>query len=103
MTGLIDGALASVDSPWFLLIVLVFTIADSFVPTVPSDEVIIAVSALATAAGHPTVLVGLFVVALVGAIIGDSLAFSIGRFIPQKRLRKRPRIAKMLDAASRQF
>ncbi|TXK19738.1 DedA family protein [Homoserinibacter sp. GY 40078] len=103
MTGLIDVALSFVDSPWLLLIVLVFTIADSFVPTVPSDEVIIALSALAVAAGHPVVLVGLLVVALLGAIIGDSLAFTIGRVIPQARLRKRSRIAKMLDAATRQL
>jgi membrane protein DedA with SNARE-associated domain len=103
MNDLIGVALGFVDSPWLLLIVLVFTIADSLVPPVPSDEVIIAVSALAVAAGQPFVLVGLFVVSLLGAIIGDSLAFTVGRVIPQKRLRRSPRAAKILDAASRRF
>ncbi len=103
MDTLLDLARSLLGSPWLYVAVLVLVLADCFVPAVPSDEVIIAVGALAVTADHAWVLVGLFGAAAVGALAGDSTGFLIGSRLPRERLRRRRWLVRFLDAADRQL
>lgn len=103
MDYLLDLARSLLDSPWLLILVLGLTIVDCLVPSVPSDEVIIAVAALAVSSGDAAMLPGLLAVAVVGAVIGDSLVFGAGSKLPRQRLERWPRLTRMLAAADRQF
>ncbi|MDT9592643.1 VTT domain-containing protein [Nocardioides zeae] len=103
MDTLLDLARSLLGSPWLYAVVLLLVMADCFLPAVPSDEVIIAVAALAMTEGEPGVLVGLLAVGACGALVGDSTGFWIGRRLPRERLKRYPRLARMLGAADRQF
>ncbi len=67
-------------SPWILLAVLAFTIIDGFFPPVPSESVVVGLAALSVTTGQPS-LVLLGIVAALGAMIGDNIAYEIGRRI----------------------
>lgn len=103
MDQLLDVARSLLDSPWLLVFVLLLTVIDCLIPPVPSDEVIIAVAALSVASGETAILPGLLIVALTGALVGDSLVFGLGRRLPRARARRWPRVARWLELADRQF
>lgn len=103
MDELLDLARSLIGTPWLVLVVFLVTLADCFVPPVPSDELIIAVAALAVASGETWVLLGLFGAGLAGALVGDSLAFVAGGRLPRERLARWPRVARMLAGADAQF
>lgn len=103
MDSLLDLARSLLGSPWLYAAVLALVVVDCFVPAVPSDEVIIAVGALAVTADHPWVLLGLFAAATAGALAGDSTGFLIGSRLPRERLRRRRWLVRFLDAADRQL
>lgn len=103
MDTLLDLARSLLGSPWLYVAVVALTVVDCFVPAVPSDEVIIAVAALAVTADHPWVLLGLFVAAATGALVGDSTGFLVGSRLPRERLRRRRWLVRFLDAADRQL
>lgn len=71
-------ALATVDSPWVLLVVLALCIIDAIFPPVPSESVIIAIATVVVA-DHPNTLWLLGVIAAVGAFTGDQMVYWIGR------------------------
>jgi membrane-associated protein len=68
------------SSPWILLVVLVFTIIDGFFPPLPSESIVVGLAAISITTGQPSlILLGL--VAALGAIVGDNIAYGIGRRI----------------------
>ncbi|WP_461637578.1 DedA family protein [Leucobacter sp. BZR 635] len=76
-------ALATVESPWVLLIVLALCIIDAIFPPVPSESVIIAIATVVVA-DHPNTLWLLGAIAAVGAFAGDQMVYWIGRRLGQR-------------------
>lgn len=74
------------SSPWVYPALLLLVVADAFLVVLPSETVVVALGALAAATGAPSVLLLLPVVA-VGAMVGDSLCYLIGRRIGIDRWR----------------
>jgi membrane protein DedA with SNARE-associated domain len=72
--------LHAAGSPWILLAVLAFTIIDGFFPPVPSESVVVGLAAVSVSTGQPSLLL-LAIVAALGAMIGDNIAYQIGRRI----------------------
>ncbi len=68
------------SSPWLYPALFLLVVADAFLVVLPSETVVVALGALAGATGEPAVLV-LLPVAAVGAMVGDSLCYLIGRRI----------------------
>jgi membrane protein DedA with SNARE-associated domain len=65
-------------SPWLLPALFALVVGDAFLVILPSETAVVALGALAGATGSPSPLA--FVpVAAVGAILGDSLCYLIGR------------------------
>jgi membrane-associated protein len=64
-------------SPWLLLLVLVLAVADSLVPMVPAETVVLTAGTFAVT-GSPSAAL-LVVAAWAGALLGDVLAHHVGR------------------------
>lgn len=91
-------------SPLVYVVLFALCLVDGFFPPVPSESALVAVAAIAVTSGQP-VLAGVLVVAALGAIAGDSIAYWIGRRIGLARLARsdRPRIAAAFAFAERQM
>ena len=89
-----DIVLQAVSSPWLYLAMFVVAVVDGFFPPVPSETVLVAAAAVAASTGGPD-LVLLGVVAAAGAVVGDNIAFAIGRRTGTSRFAwmRRPRVA----------
>jgi membrane-associated protein len=74
------GLLELASSPWIYPALFVLVVADAFFVVLPSETVVVALGALAGATGQPMVLL-LLPVAAVGATVGDSVCYLIGRRI----------------------
>jgi membrane-associated protein len=74
------GLLELASSPWIYPALFLLVVADAFLVVLPSETVVVALGALAGATGQPAVLL-LVPVAAVGAMVGDSLCYLIGRRI----------------------
>lgn len=87
-------------SPWALPVVLALCAVDGFFPAVPSESVVVGLSAIAVSVGRPD-LWALFGVAAAGAMIGDNIAYAIGRHGGLARLRRqdKPKIKRAMDWA----
>ena len=87
-------------SPWVYLILLVLVIIDGFFPPIPSESIVVALGALAISTGAPNLIL-LVMVTAVGAVIGDTIAYLIGRRIGLDRFQwmRRPRITAGIDRA----
>jgi membrane-associated protein len=72
------GLLELASSPWLYPALFVLVVADAFLVVLPSETVVVALGALAGATGEPAVL-ALLPVAAVGALLGDTLCYLIGR------------------------
>lgn len=98
--ALTDWLLAASASPIALLVVFVCTVIDSFFPPIPSESVVVSLASLSVSSGSPSLLV-LGLVAATAAILGDNLAYLIGRGIGSSRLPvlQRPRIVAALERA----
>lgn len=73
-----------VGSPWLFPALFALVVGDAFLVVLPSETAVVALSALAGATGSPS-LFTLVPVAAVGAIVGDSLCFFIGRAVGHDR------------------
>jgi membrane-associated protein len=71
-------------SPWLFPALFVLVVGDAFLVVLPSETAVVALAALAAATGSPS-LASLLPVAALGAIVGDSLCFAIGRRIGHDR------------------
>src|SRR5690625_3931213 len=99
-----EWALALVGSPWAFIITYLLCLIDGFFPPVPSESVVIALAALSIASGTGTPnLWFVAAVAAAGAFSGDQIAYFIGRKLdlPNSRLARNPRGARMIAAAGR--
>ena len=73
-----------VGSPWLYPVVFALVVGDAFLVVLPSETVVVALGALAGATGSPHLAV-LIPVAALGAVVGDSLCYWIGRRIGSDR------------------
>ena len=97
-----DLILAAAASPWLLLVMFAVAIIDGFFPPVPSETVLVAAAAAAASTGGTNIFL-LAGVAAVGAMIGDNIAYAIGRGLGTQRFgwMRRPRVAAAFDRAQR--
>lgn len=79
-------ALALVGSPWIFVVLYLFATIDGFFPPVPSESIVIALSAVAMAEGTPNIAL-IMVVAAAGAWSGDQIAYQIGTKVKVRQLR----------------
>lgn len=98
--ALTDWLLAASGSPIALVVVFCCTVADSFFPPIPSESLVVSLASLSVTSGSPSLL-ALFPVAASAAIIGDNIAYLIGRRLGSAGLRvlRRPRVAAVMDRA----
>lgn len=92
-----DWFVAIAGSPWLFPALFGLVVIDAFLVIVPSETAVVALGALAGSTGMPPLAI-LIPVAAVGAIVGDSLCFGIGRTVGVDRWRwqRGPRIARAL-------
>ncbi len=87
-------------SPWIWLVLFLICALDAFFPPLPSDEVVIALSAVAASTGSPD-LWPVVLVATVGAVVGDNIVYALGRWIGVDRFAwmRRPRMVAAIGRA----
>lgn len=73
-------------SGWVYAVMYLFATIDGFFPPIPSESVVIALTALSLSTGSPQ-LVLLVLVAALGAFSGDQIAYQIGTKVAVRRLR----------------
>jgi membrane-associated protein len=104
MDAINEAVLHAAWSWWVLPVIFVMCLIDGFFPVVPSESLIVALASVWI--GHGVLpLAGLVLVGAVGAFVGDQIAFRIGRLLGSRRTKwmRRPKIAKVFDAAERQL
>ncbi|MFB7888136.1 DedA family protein [Cellulosimicrobium cellulans] len=96
--------LAAAAHPWAAAVLLLCCIIDGFFPVVPSESLVIAMATTSVHTG-PVPWWAIILIAASGALIGDLIAYTIGRHIPLERMHRlregRGRTA--LDWAQRQL
>jgi len=96
----VDGAWieAVTGSPWLYPVLFALVVVDAFLVIVPSEVSVVALGALWAATGAPPIL-AVAAVAAVGAIVGDSLCYAIGRGVGLDRWpwQRGPRIAAAIE------
>lgn len=87
--------LQAAASPWLLLVMFATAVIDGFFPPIPSETVLVAAAAVAASTGDMPTVILLCIVAAIGAIIGDNLAYAIGRGVGTTRFRwmRGPRVS----------
>lgn len=96
------AVLAAAGSPWIYPAVLAAVLLDAFLVIVPSETIVVALGTL-TAAGDGPHMGLLVLVAALGAVLGDSLTYALGRVVGADRfrwMRARP-IARLVGYARR--
>lgn len=101
ITALNSFIIAAAASPWLLLVMFVVAAVDAVFPPVPSETVLVAGAAAAAASGGWPTILALCLAAALGAVLGDNLAYALGRAIDPGRVRwmRRPRVAAALEYA----
>lgn len=107
---LVESVLHSVEtwavglaaSPWVFVVLFVFVVVDAFFPPVPSETLVIAVAAYAVSTGGPP-LWAIVATAAAGAVVGDSVAYLLGRRLDIRgwRLLRAQRLQTAFDWAER--
>lgn len=89
-------------SPWLFLVVFAVCVIDGFFPPVPSETIVVGAATVSVATGEPNLLL-LIAVAAAGAIVGDNIAYQLGRALGTTRFRwmRAKRVATTLDWARR--
>ena len=95
-----DFILGAATSSWLPLVMFLVALVDGFFPPVPSETVLVAAAAAAASTGDNIVLVT--ILAALGAMIGDNIAYAIGRKVGSHRFAwmRRPRVAATFERAS---
>jgi membrane protein DedA with SNARE-associated domain len=95
-----DLILQAIGSPWLYPIMAAVALIDAVFPPIPSESVLVAAASAAVAGGSTNFWV-LCIAAALGAIIGDNLAYVIGRWVGTERFRwmRHPRVASFLNNA----
>ena len=84
MQAINDFILAAAGQPWVLFLVLACCVIDGFFPPIPSESVVVGLSAVAATADVPNPWL-LMLVAALGAFSGDNIAYLIGRRVGTRR------------------
>lgn len=84
-TAIQDWIVSVGGSPWALIAVACLSCLDGFFPPLPSESVIIALASLTSQDSGPN-LWALLGLAVLGAWVGDQVAYSIGKRIPVERI-----------------
>jgi membrane protein DedA with SNARE-associated domain len=94
--------LQAAASPWLYLVMFATAVIDGFFPPIPSETVLVAAAAVAVSTGSTNVVL-LCAVAAIGAMIGDNIAYAIGRSVGTTRFAwmRRPRVAATFGFAQR--
>ncbi|HEY0259571.1 MAG TPA: VTT domain-containing protein [Lacisediminihabitans sp.] len=94
--------LGMMTSPWIYGVILLICVIDGFFPPMPSELVVASAAAVAWTTGTP-LLVLVIATAALGAWLGDTIAFLIGRRVGLSRFRwmRRPAIARLSARAGR--
>ncbi len=102
MEAITQFVMDAAASPWVYVMLAAVCLIDAFFPPVPSETVVVGLAALAVHAGTPWLWL-VIVVAAFGAIIGDNIAYAMGRAIGTTRYSwmRRPRVAATFDWAHR--
>lgn len=89
-------------SPWVYLVVLAVCVIDGFFPPVPSETVVVGAATVSVVTGQPNLLL-LIGIAAAGAIIGDNIAYQLGRALGTDRFpwMRTKRIISAVDWARR--
>lgn len=87
MDAINDFILLAAASPWLVVVLFAVTVIDGFFPPVPSEAVLVAAIAATTATGASPTIALLCIVAAIGALVGDNIAYSIGRAVGTTRFR----------------
>jgi membrane protein DedA with SNARE-associated domain len=77
VSAIVDWIEELARSPWFYLLVYAIAVLDSIIPVVPSEAAVI-IGGVAAGTGNKWLL-GVIIVAALGAITGDNMAYLIGR------------------------
>jgi membrane protein DedA with SNARE-associated domain len=90
-----DFILQAAASPWLVLVMFAVAVIDGFFPPVPSETVLVAAIAVAATTGAISTIALLCLVAAAGALIGDNIAYGIGRKVGTTRFRwmRGPRVS----------
>jgi membrane-associated protein len=88
-------------SPWVFAVLAALLIIDGFFPLVPGETTVVVLATLGAAGHGPAPLAVLFV-AIPATMIGDGIAFSLGRRMGTSRWAwmRRPRTARALEWAA---
>lgn len=90
-------------APWVLAVVLALAALDAFLPPLPSESIVIGLSAIAADTGHPH-RGALFACAAAGAFLGDNLTYAVGRRSPLRTWTAgRPRAERAFTRAAREL
>lgn len=94
----------SAEQWWVIPLVSLFCLIDGFFLFLPSETAIVALSAIAARTGSPNIWL-LIVGASIGAIIGDNIAYWLGRRLGTSRFKwmRKPRGAKAFAWAGREL
>lgn len=89
---------------WVIPLVSLFCLIDGFFLFLPSETAIVALASIATRTGQPNIWL-LILGASIGAIIGDNIAYFMGRSLGTTRFRwmRRPRGAKAFAWAGKEL
>ena len=90
-----DFVVQAAASPWVFLVMFATAVIDGVFPPIPSETVLVAAAAVAAASqSYPTIAL-LCAAAALGAVIGDNLAYALGRGLGTTRFAwmRRPRVA----------
>lgn len=98
MQPILDAVLASALTPWALVVMCAFCLVDGFFPPVPSESIVVALAAV-YAASDPARLLPLLLLAAAGALVGDNIAYLIGRRL-HPLVERRPGLAARVHEAS---
>jgi membrane protein DedA with SNARE-associated domain len=74
------------SSPWFYLIIFTIAVADSVIPIVPSETLVI-VGGVSAGSGELSIAI-VVLVAAAGAFIGDNMSYFIGRQASERILKR---------------
>ncbi|WP_449372729.1 DedA family protein [Arthrobacter psychrolactophilus] len=94
--------LGAAEQPWIYAAVVLACLIDGFFPPVPSEALVVGMAALAaTHGGHGLWL--LFLAGVLGAFLGDNVAYSLGRRMGTTRFRwmRRPLMQRSFARSSR--
>ena len=86
MDVLSDVIFAAAQSPWAFVLLAALLIIDGFFPLVPGETTVVALATLG-AAGHGPNPLAVLGVAIVATVLGDCVAFWIGRRVGMSRWR----------------